>query len=404
MGIISNISALNVSNKLRTTNQYKSKTMEKLSSGLRINRAADDAAGLAISEKMRGQIRGLEQASRNIQDGISLIQTAEGAMQEIHAMLQRMNELAVQTANGTYSDKDRANIQFEFSQLQSGIDNIAENTQFNGIKLLNGGSSGYVKAISTDTPQNYKLITITSKAGNNVSETLNNIISAFNKVKSGAVGDSDTQRVASKFVLAYDNDNLLLKCISGDGFFLGGGSPNLFFQGDVNDNYVYKFTQYINESDFIYIGDIGNSNDTLKFQFTTSETAQEGIVIQTGERTGDTLSLDMPNMTSMAIGINNLDISTIAGSSSAMSSLQNSINQVSTGRAKLGAYQNRLEHTQKNASNYAENLTSAESRIRDADMAKEMMALTKLQLLADAGQAILVQANASPQNVLKLLG
>lgn len=273
MYITTNIMALNIHRNFLAHNAQMVKSMERLSTGYRINRAADDAAGLAISEKMRFQINGLNQASRNIQDGISLIQTAEGAMQEIHAMLQRMNVLANQSANGTYTDSDREKLQLEFFQMQSEINNIVEKTNFNGIKLLNGD-----RALS-----------------------------------------------------------------------------------------------------------------------------QGGLSLQTGSEANDELILDMPNVMNSVIGIANLDISTSAGASSAIEALKAAVDQVSSGRAKLGAYQNRLEHKYNNVINTAENLTAAESRIRDADMAQEMMLFVKSKMLAEVSIALMAQANMLPRNILKLL-
>lgn len=273
MYIRTNVMALNVLNNLYAHNNQISKSMERLSTGYRINRAADDAAGLAISENMRYQINGLNQASRNIQDGISLIQTAEGAMQEIHAMIQRMGVLANQSANGTYSDADRVKLQLEFAQLKEEINHIAGKTNFNGIKLLNG---------------------------------------------------------------------------------------DLTLPG-------------------------------------------QGLIIQAGSGADDHIIFDMPNILDAVAGIAGLDISTAAGASAAMGALEGAVDDVSTGRAKLGAYQNRLEHRYNSVVNMSINLSSAESRIRDADMAEEMMLLVKSQMLAQVSVAMLAQANMMPRNILKLL-
>ncbi|MEW6573303.1 MAG: flagellin [Bacillota bacterium] len=269
-----NIMALNAWRGLSVTSNALGKSLEKLSSGLRINRAADDAAGLAISEKMRGQIRGLNQAVRNAQDGISLLQTAEGAMNEQHAILQRMRELAVQAANDTYTQADRQEIQREIDQLVSEINRIANNTEFNTQKLLTGSLSG-------------KLIHIGANADQTLSITIATMTAAA----------------------------------------LGGTS-----------------------------------------------------------------------------GVNNLVVTTQTLANSAISRVQSALNDVSTQRSKLGAIQNRLEHTIANLGVAAENLTAAESRIRDVDMASEMMAFTKNQILVQAGTVMLAQANMAPQSVLRLLG
>ncbi|MNW39228.1 Flagellin C [compost metagenome] len=405
MIISHNLTALNTMNNLKRKDIAVSKSLGKLSSGLRINGAPDDAAGLAISEKMRGQIRGLNQASKNIQDGISLIQTADGAMQEIQSMLQRMNELAVQASNSTYTDSNRVNIQSEVEQLKEEIDEIAGNTEFNGIKLLNGNTEKTSAVVSVDNPPNNKLVTITSPAGTSVSEILNNLLTLFNEVKGGQLGDSDSKRVSSKFTLSINNDELSIRCDTGDGFGLSGGSPNLFYQGYTGGSYIYKFTEFINENDFIYISDIGGTygGDTLKFNFSSISEDQKGVTLQIGANSGETLDINLPNVTSTAIGISSIDVSTISNAESSLSSISAAIDKVSAERARMGAYQNRLEHSQNNVLNYAENLTTAESRIRDADMAKEIMELTKNQIFTQAGQAMFLQANTQPQTILQLL-
>lgn len=264
-----NISAMNTYRQLTINNSAQAKSLEKLSSGYRINRAGDDAAGLAISEKMRGQIRGLDMAQKNAQDGISLIQTAEGALNETHSILQRMRELAVQSANGTNTDNDRAEIQKEVAQLTSEVDRIASQTQFNTKNLLTGSVSGLTFHIGANSSQNISL-TITSVAAS-------------------------------------------------------------------------------------------------------------------------------------SLGISGISVSSQTSANSAISVIDSAINAVSSRRAKLGALQNRLEHTINNLGTSSENLSAAESRIRDVDMAKEMMAFTKNNILQQAATAMLAQANQAPQGVLQLL-
>ncbi|MDW0116943.1 flagellin Hag [Sporosarcina thermotolerans] len=277
MRINHNIAALNTFNQLGANNTNAAKNLEKLSSGQRINRGGDDAAGLAISEKMRAQIRGLDMASKNAQDGISLIQTAEGAMNETHAILQRMRELAVQSANDTNTDSERANLQNEVDQLAQEITRISTDTEFNNKKLINGSlaTSGVTFHIGANASQSIKLT----------------------------------------------------------------------------------------------IGNMG-----------ASALGVEGA--------------------SAALGIK---ISTQASANDAIKTIQSAIDAVSSERSKLGAYQNRLEHTINNLGASSENLTAAESRIRDVDMAKEMMDFTKNNILTQAAQAMLAQANQQPQGVLQLL-
>jgi len=263
-----NIAALNTIRQLSINATNTQKSLEKLSSGLRINSAADDAAGLAISEKMRGQIRGLDMAQKNAQDGISLIQTAEGALNETHAILQRMRELAVQSANDTNTNEDRTQLQAEVNQLLSEIDRISTDTQFNTMTLLDG----------------------------NFSATL-----------------------------------------------------------------------------------------------------------QIGANQGQQIAFNIGTMSSSGLSLSGLDISTQTGADAAIASLDDAINTVSTQRANLGALQNRLEHTINNLGTSSQNLTAAESRIRDVDMAKEMAEFTKNNILNQAAQAMLAQANQLPQGVLQLL-
>jgi len=271
MYINTNVAAINAHRNLGFNNTQMGKTMEKLSSGYRINRAADDAAGLAISEKMRYQINGYNQAMRNAQDGISLLQTAEGALTEVHAMLQRLNVLATQAKNGTLNEDDRKKIQLEVKELIDEIDNIAKTTKFNDINLLDGSKS---------------FIT---------------------------------------FHVGFEKDTII--------------------------------------------------------------TANLGSGVKTD-----------------ALSINDINVSTVTGAGSAMQRIQDAIEKVSELRATFGAVQNRLEHTINNLGVNVENLSASESRIRNADMAKEITEFTRNQILVQAGTAMLAQANAVPQNVLRLLG
>ncbi|MFE5324111.1 flagellin [Paenibacillus sp. NPDC056579] len=263
-----NLNAMNAHRNLVFNNTDQGKSSEKLSSGYRINRAADDAAGLSISEKMRAQIRSLNQAQANSQDGVSLIQTAEGAMGEVSDMLVRMKELSVKASNGTYNASDLDAMDKEFQKLDDAINNIATKTQFNGINLLNSTS---------------------------------------------------------------------------------------------------------------------------------------GINVQIGDKAGDTVTVSLQDIQSSTLGIASLSLSTAAGASSAMGAIDTAIGKVNTARSTFGAVQNQLEHTFNNLAATAENLQAAESRIRDVDMAKEMMNYTKLGILQNASTAMLAQANQAPQGVLQLL-
>nr|5WJT_A Chain A, Flagellin [Bacillus subtilis]5WJT_B Chain B, Flagellin [Bacillus subtilis]5WJT_C Chain C, Flagellin [Bacillus subtilis]5WJT_D Chain D, Flagellin [Bacillus subtilis]5WJT_E Chain E, Flagellin [Bacillus subtilis]5WJT_F Chain F, Flagellin [Bacillus subtilis]5WJT_G Chain G, Flagellin [Bacillus subtilis]5WJT_H Chain H, Flagellin [Bacillus subtilis]5WJT_I Chain I, Flagellin [Bacillus subtilis]5WJT_J Chain J, Flagellin [Bacillus subtilis]5WJT_K Chain K, Flagellin [Bacillus subtilis]5 len=303
MRINHNIAALNTLNRLSSNNSASQKNMEKLSSGLRINRAGDDAAGLAISEKMRGQIRGLEMASKNSQDGISLIQTAEGALTETHAILQRVRELVVQAGNTGTQDKatDLQSIQDEISALTDEIDGISNRTEFNGKKLLDG-----TYKVDTATPANQKNLVF-------------------------QIGANATQQISVN-----------IEDMGADALGIKEADGSIAALHSVNDLDVTKFAD--------------NAADCADIGFD----AQLKVVDE-------------------------------------------AIYQVSSQRAKLGAVQNRLEHTINNLSASGENLTAAESRIRDVDMAKEMSEFTKNNILSQASQAMLAQANQQPQNVLQLL-
>lgn len=324
MRINHNISALNTYRQLALNNTAVAKSLEKLSSGLRINRAGDDAAGLAISEKMRAQIRGLEMAQRNAQDAISLIQTAEGALNEVHSILQRMRELAVQAANGTYTDDDRKALQDELNQLTSEINRIANTTEFNTQKLLNGGSS------------------------------------------SGSSTGTDPSSGTEPS--------------SGDSSSGTGSSSGFTTKFQIGANTGQSMTLTINDMRAAALGITGNAGQT---GFTATNTVTNG---------------NDDNAVEAA-----LNISTKEDASNAINVIDKAITKVSEERAKLGAYQNRLEHTINNLGTAAENLTAAESRIRDVDMAKEMMEFTKMNILTQAASAMLAQANQTPQGVLQLL-
>ncbi|MBN3554212.1 flagellin Hag [Fictibacillus nanhaiensis] len=313
MRINHNIAALNTYRQLNNAAVGQSKSMEKLSSGLRINRAGDDAAGLAISEKMRGQIRGLDQASRNAQDGISLIQTAEGALNETHDILQRMRELAVQSANDTNTGTDRGEIQKELNQLTSEINRIGNTTEFNTQKLLDGTKTGATSAL------NFQI--------------------GANGLQGMTVDITDMRSRA--LAVASTNASAIATTIK-----VNGTAQTITY--------------------------------TASTQVVTNGTNNTGI-----QRA--------------------LDVSTNKNATIAIEVINKSIEKVSAERSKLGAYQNRLEHTINNLGTSSENLTAAESRVRDVDMAKEMMNQTKNSILSQAAQAMLAQANQQPQGVLQLL-
>ncbi|KEF40327.1 flagellin/flagellar hook associated protein [Schinkia azotoformans MEV2011] len=538
MRINHNIAALNTYRQLNTASTGQTKSMEKLSSGLRINKAGDDAAGLAISEKMRAQVRGLDQASANAQDGISMIQTAEGALNETHSILQRVRELADQSANGTNTAEDRKAIQDEVTQLKQEIDRIGNTTEFNTQKLLNGnlksaagasvgqnittGATVGKLAAGTLTVSGSHTLSASAFSASFVAETLkidgteitvnwqNLSTDEQNIIKNGASSDATSQQKAldlmvSKINEAIDQSGTGVAHVSG---YLSGGAITLTsgsegtnskieagsagvlnealggagtstagtdkyngtaiaissaFTADINGVTMnVKLTAAIangttamsTAADILQSAlntAIGTANTTAgansnadpgfiadvkvnvtkdgRFEIVsetgpvklsdkvgettvkdlglssaqTDASGNGGMTFQIGANKGQTITFGINDMRSAALGIAGVDVSTQAGASNALESLDKAIKNVSSERSKLGAIQNRLEHTINNLSTSSENLTAAESRIRDIDMAKEMMAQTKNSILSQAAQAMLAQANQQPQGVLQLL-
>lgn len=339
MRINHNIAALKTYRQLNSANGAQSKSMEKLSSGLRINRAGDDAAGLAISEKMRGQIRGLDQASRNAQDGISLIQTAEGALNETHDILQRMRELAVQSSNETNTDDDRGALDKEFQQLKSEVTRIADQTQFNTKTLLKGGFGA------------------TSTAGAD--------IIAAKGVTDYNVGGSGVGNIVLKSETS--GANLKLTATFTDA---GGNSTSQVLDDVVAPTGTNSKTINFDKLGFSFTannalaaGSFGDNADS------TIAVTASAAKFQIGANKDQTIELSISNMDANALGINGSDILDKTKSQTATESLDNAIKSVSTERANLGSVQNRLEHTINNLNTSSENLTAAESRVRDVDYA-----------------------------------
>ena len=370
MRIQHNIAALNSYRNLTGNNNAVSKNLEKLSSGYRINRAGDDAAGLAISEKMRAQITGLNTASKNAQDGVSLVQTAEGALTEVHSMLNRMVELADQSANGTYDNAvDRANLQKEITSLKDEIDRIADSTNFNGINLLDGSLADRTKALAISGKMGGKEIVGTT-----------------------GVDGVTTYDLSGNFA-------------DGDSVTINGKTYTYAKNADGSDGKTFK--------DLTTLKTAAGKNDVTLETGTTNKVSagfttnkvDNSLTLQIGDTAEDfnQMKVSVGDMHTAALGIANIDISTQAGAKAAVQSIKDAINSVSSTRGDLGAIQNRLEHTINNLSVTAENMTAAESRIRDVDMANEMMAYTKNNILVQSSQAMLAQANQLPQGVLQLL-
>ncbi|WP_163099290.1 flagellin [Peribacillus alkalitolerans] len=575
MRINHNIAALNTYNKLNSASGAQSKSMEKLSSGLRINRAGDDAAGLAISEKMRGQIRGLEQASRNSQDGISMIQTAEGALNETHDILQRMRELATQSANDTNVGVDRSEIQKEMNQLSSEINRIGNTTEFNTQSLLKGDGksnldkTGLFATKVSQTGNNVQHTEATTSigitAGNvpanaQVSLNLNGITVSAKFVANGTkdnittaggvssvelggagpvaytqdeLGDMTAKALQAaidaddilkgNYEVSYSGGNVTIAAVSGGAFEgaagnIGGyaetdtanlfgaaaadsgsttaattATTNLDFssgglditsqakaealvgkgftingqqvefynanEGEYTGNAVgINISDAINATanwDDVLANTISTQLDSLTGVKASATSATSGVIqieteatgssakleitdggvqeafkasFQVGANKNQSMTIDINDMRSDALGLTGkagdagftatntvtdgtsnttkeaaLDVSTHSKASDAIKVINDAIEKVSTERSKLGAFQNRLEHTINNLGTSAENLTAAESRVRDVDMAKEMMNQTKNSILSQAAQAMLAQANQQPQGVLQLL-
>lgn len=506
-----NMNALNAHRNMNVNNTAAGKSMEKLSSGLRINRAGDDAAGLAISEKMRGQIRGLTQASRNASDGISMIQTAEGALNETQNILQRMRELSVQSSNDTNTSADRASIQKEIEQLTEEIDRIGNNTEFNTQSLLKGDGSTKLESsgivipkmdAGTDTTTTEVNVKIKAKAGTNkqgVDLKINGeSIKADVTGQANATAENNASELADKLQEEIEKNDLLkgqykvtvkgsditIEALKGGDFEGAKGTievvdkthiddpdltagktdvataasvtidltdvsdkkANLYGTGITIGNTQIEFYdasegQYTGSAVGVDISTVADDaslvsaiikqagskiegatisvdgNDAKKIVVSSTEKGANSTVnvedgaknegfeatFQVGANSNQTISISIGDMRADALGVKNVDLTTAKGSQEATSTIQAAIEKVSTERAGLGAVQNRLEYTISNLDNTTENLTSAESTLRDVDMAKEMMTFSKNNILNQAAQAMLAQANQQPQNVLSLL-
>ena len=422
-----NITALNTYRQLNTNTDKNSKSMEKLSSGLRINRAGDDAAGLAISEKMRGQIRGLDQASRNGQDGISLIQTAEGALNETHDILQRMRELAVQSSNDTNTASDRQQIQKEVDQLSSEISRIGNTTQFNTQKLLDGSFTGTFQiganssqslSLSINDMRGFKLglttdttVTQTFSGANtgfadgtyqvakDATGTYNLLDTTGSVVASSADGTTYTSVMDTSKTISFGSDTVTSGkvIVASTDVTADSTQPS---DGTSTGNLGLESGTYTYADD-------GNGGGLLKDSSgNVVAVSSDGTTFTKGDNTVLTLSSALstdPTTGPNKVTIHGIDVSNQDAANKAVTTIQKALDLVSDERSKFGAVQNRLEHTINNLNTSSENLTSAESRIRDVDMAKEMMNQTKSGILAQAAQAMLAQANQQPQQVLQLL-
>ena len=462
-----NMQAANANRMLGITSGAQAKSTEKLSSGYKINRAADDAAGLTISEKMRKQIRGLDKASSNAQDGVSSVQTAEGALTEVHSMLQRMNELAVQSANGTNSSDDRQAIQDEVDQLTTEIDRVAETTKFNEIYLLKGDNSNTknvymkghdagLKGTLTDGAKSATFTMDALQAGDKytiagkeytIGSATTEVTALIDKANTDATADTANKTVdvnGKTYTITYnaagntiaDADGTaitladLKKAVTG-GSKVTYGNTSLTAMTDadtdgVDDDDSSIITKDVAETkikaELLTANNIGTVDQAATVKDANTANGKTSYTINKGYATvADTLSfnlhvgadadmtnkitVDIDTMNSANLGIKGINVKDASGTEAtyAIDAIADAVAKVSSQRSALGAVQNRLEHTIDNLDNISENTSSAESRIRDTDMAKEMVNYSKNNILAQAGQSMLAQANQSNQGVLSLL-
>ncbi len=422
MGIVinTNLSALNTWNQLNKNTKSMNSSLEKLSSGYKINSSSDDASGLAISEKMLNQINGLNKASDNAQNASSMVQTADGALEETDSILERIRELAVQSSSDTSTDSDRSNIQDEVDALVDEINNIADTTEFNTKKLLNGSMSAKTSSTanvesntalkagaSTLVTTATTLTSLTDTAGNKLGIASGDVIT-ISYMKNGSLV-TDTVNVTSSTTLgALDDGNYTLSVVSAasssaTGLATGTVQATAATAGTASA--IYGLTITVKDS----TGTTKNTaaTDALSsFAQTTAATdlANNGTAtVLIGANTGQDITINIGNMDASSLGVQGLDVSSQAAANIAIKVVDTAVATVSAERASLGAVVNRLDATTNNLSTASENLTAANSLIKDTDMASEMATYTKLSVITQAATAMLAQANSQPQQVLKLL-
>ncbi|MCL6632364.1 MAG: flagellin [Alicyclobacillus herbarius] len=420
-----NLASMNALYQLNLNNNALQNALAQLSSGKRINSAADDAAGLAISQKMEGQINGLDQASRNAQDGISLIQTAEGALNETQSILQRMRQLADQSANDTNTDADRAQIQQEMDQLSEELSRIGNTTQFNTKNLLDGSFTGTFQ-IGANEDQNITLsindmrgfaLGVAGKVGEEESATVSNDNGSFTAGTYYVVASSSNYNLVDSTgkVVATSTDSGKTYVATAD----TTGADTLTFTDAVTSGEITIAGSGSNATatGYTQVDNLGLQAGTYTLDVATTTggvsllkdsngnvvaTSTDGQNFTAGTVTLFTLKTAATTDTTIKVG--GIDVSSQKAANSAITTIDKAIQTVSTERAKLGAYENRLQHTINNLSTSSQNLTAASSRITDVDMAQEMAEFTKDNVLAQAATSMLAQANQQPQLVLKLLG
>ncbi|OOB79529.1 MAG: hypothetical protein BEN18_00540 [Epulopiscium sp. Nuni2H_MBin001] len=456
MVINNNLMASNANRFFGINSSGQASSMEKLSSGMRINRAGDDAAGLAISEKMRNQIKGLGQASRNAQDGISLIQTAEGALGESHEMLQRMRELSIQSLNDTYTASDREKIDLEVQALLDEIDSIAVKTEFNEQKLLAGeggieysddelaaqDAAAAATLMSKAAPIQSRIADANIGVGGSAGESADLIKYRLEIDEDQYSDDAYIEQAIDALIqdrMAYDTTDGIgaawsdvngfltemedaqwddFKALEDDyasmslqekmAFYdenkilLDDGTSTFAYTGDNTGTTAYEYLAIEDAGAVELYDELASELEPSRFD--ESLTGSRVFSFHVGANQNQKIEIDIVAMGAIELGLSEVDVKSKETASAALESIDAAIEEISRQRAVLGAAQNRLEHTIKNVDNTAENLQSAESNIRDTDMAEEMVELTKYNILSQASQAMLAQANQAPQQVLQLLG
>jgi len=434
MRVQHNIVSMNAYRNYNNNTRQINRNIEKLSSGYKINRAGDDAAGLAISEKMRAQITGLEGAQKNAKDGISLVQTAEGALTEVHSMLNRMYSLAEQSANGTYDENtDRAQLQKEVSSLRTEINRIADSANFNGLKLLDGSMSrlgvDWGHDNTEDNLMSHLGISLLAEDKDDLSsfvdeledDTFDVTLKGGYVATTGTVTFSDITSLVAKYnVTATDSNGreianwakgasgadvgVLKFGKSGETFAYDGDHQATFKISTTDGKDIASITYRMDISEDDFASPFPTAGLTAELQLTKADT-HEGLNLQIGDdaNSWNIMNVNINDIHANALGIANIDISEQGSAQTAMNALKTAINYVSDVRGGLGATQNRLDHTINNLSVMQENIQDAESTIRDTDVADEMMRYTKNSILVQSAQAMLAQANQQPQGVLQLL-
>jgi flagellin len=414
-----NLTAMNSNRMLGLTTSAQAKSSEKLSSGYKINRAADDAAGLSISEKMRKQIRGLTQASSNAQDGISAVQTAEGALNEVQDMLQRMNELAVKAANGTMSESDRSNVQSEIDQLVTEIDRVSTTTKFNETYLLKGNNGGSVGYLTYETAA----ANLTDNAFGTLNATTGTTSIALEvKNADGDIQNATDTKYTGKSVTIDGTTYIYVASTSLDAGAAAGATKLTVSEAVKELNKEDDTKAFVSMDEMMaaiksqygedikdinsYINDDGDVALKVETFADLNDAVDLSLHVGADSSSDNRITMNIAQMSARGLGVNGIKVSgeTADNATKAIDTVADALSKVSAQRSALGAIQNRLEHTIKNLDNVVENTTSAESQIRDTDMATEMVTYSNNNILAQAGQAMLAQANQTNQGVLSLLG